>query len=94
MEWCILLTHSEHFMISELQFGFKLSMSTSLCTGILKNVVARYMHERSSVFACFIDASKAFDLVNHSILFSKLVSKGFPAHLTGFLPSILVYGAA
>ena len=23
LEWCILLTYSEHFMTSELQFGFK-----------------------------------------------------------------------
>ena len=62
-------------------------MSTSLCTGILKHVVSRYMHGGSSIFACFLDASKAFDLVNHNIPFSKLLAKGFPAHLIRFFLS-------
>ena len=43
-----------------------------------------YMHEGSPVFACILDASKAFDLVNYKILFSRLIEKGFPAHLTRF----------
>ena len=86
LERCILLTHKEHFKTSELQFGFKQNVSTSLCTGhgVLKNVVSRYMHEGSSIFACFLDASKAFDLVNYCILFTRLLSKGFPAHLVRF----------
>ena len=49
---------------SGLQFGFKQKMSTTLCTGAVKNIVSRYWHENSAVFACFLDASKAFDLVN------------------------------
>ena len=36
-------------------------MSTALYMGSVKNVVSRYMHKGSSVFACFLDASGAFD---------------------------------
>ena len=65
LEWCILLSYPQSFLTSGLQFGFKPKMSTSLCTGTVKNVISRYMHGSSPVFACFLDASKAFDLVNH-----------------------------
>ena len=59
-------------------------MSTSLCTGTVKNVISRYMHGGCPVFACFLDA---FDLVNHEILFQRLVDRGLPSLLTRFLLS-------
>ena len=69
LEWCILLSYPQCFLTSGLQFGFKQKMSTSLCTGTLKNIVSRYLHCGSPVFACFLNASKAFDLVNHDVSF-------------------------
>ena len=57
---------------------FKSGMSTSLCTGTIKNVTARYLHRKTPVFACFLDASKAFDLVNHDLLFNLLLDRGLP----------------
>ena len=49
--------------------GFERGLSTTLCTGVLKHVVAKYIQNGSSVYACFQDASKAFDLVRHDVLF-------------------------
>ena len=93
LEWCILLSYPDHFLTSGLQFGFKQKMSTSLCTGTIKNIVSRYLHENSAVFACFLDASKAFDLVNHKILFERLFDRKLPAYLIRFF-FIMVQGAA
>ena len=83
LEWCILLSYPDHFLTSGLQFGFKQKMSTTLCTG----AVSRCMHENSAVYACFIDASKAFDLVNHKILFERLFDRKLPAYLIRFFLS-------
>ena len=58
------------FSSSDLQFGFKRGMSTSMCTH-----VHHYNRGGSPVHCCLLDASKAFDLVYHEILFSKLVAQ-------------------
>ncbi len=87
LEWCILLNYPDQFMSSDLRFGFKKKHSTTLCTGVVKNVVSRYVHNGSPVLGCFLDASKAFDRVNHDVLFTKLAERGLPATLTRFLLS-------
>ncbi len=61
IEKCILLRYRCWFLTSDLQFGFKEGFSTDLCTGVLKNVVSKYLHGNTNVFGCFLDASKAFD---------------------------------
>ena len=38
LEWCILMDFSQYFVTSDLQFGFKTDSSTSLCTGVLKQL--------------------------------------------------------
>ena len=45
------------------------------------------MHEGTPIFACFLDASKAFDLVKHSALSRRLLDKSFPVYLIPFLLS-------
>ena len=62
-EWTILIDHRSAFSTSSLQFGFKQGSSTQLCTGLIKNVIARYNINDSSVYGCFLDASKAFDRI-------------------------------
>ena len=68
-ELCILIAHKPAFATSSLQFGFKQGLTTDLCTGLIKNVIAHYTVKDTEVFSYFLDASKAFDRVDHSVLF-------------------------
>jgi hypothetical protein len=60
------------------QFGFKAKHSTDLCIFTLKSVIEYYKRHKSPVFSCFLDASKAFDRVNHWTLFKKLSDRNIP----------------
>ena len=61
---------------SQFQFAYKSDFSTTLCSFILKETVEYYNSNGNSVYATFLDCSKAFDLVKHDILFRILIDKG------------------
>ena len=67
------------------QFGFKKRHSTDHCIFALKNVIRYYKSNNSPVYSCFLDASKAFDRVNHWTLFRKLLNRGVPVILIRIL---------
>jgi hypothetical protein len=75
----IILAKYDHLLhTSSNQFGFKSGHSTDLCVFTLKQVIEFYNNLSSPIYVCFLDASKAFDRLNHWILFSKLLDRGIP----------------
>ena len=75
----VLLTYIEYYLYtSDNQFGFKAKHSTDQCIYLLKEVIQFYKTRKTPMFLCFMDASKAFDRVNHWTLFQKLLLRGAP----------------
>ena len=60
------------------QFGFKKHHSTEMLIFLLKELFRHYIANGSSMYVTMLDASKAFDKVNHSKLFTKLTDRGCP----------------
>ena len=66
----IILERIELFVYThENQFGFKKQHGTDTCIYVMKEIINRYQRLGSSVYLCFLDASKAFDRINHDTLF-------------------------
>ena len=66
--------------ISQNQFGFKPKHSTDMSVFLLKQTISSYVDQNTPVFAVFLDTSKAFDKVNHDVLFQKLIVPGVPLY--------------
>ena len=77
-EIILLERYSALLSTTDNQFGFKPKHSTEMCTFVLKQVIEYYISLSSPVFICYLDASKAFDKVNHWHLFSKLIDRKVP----------------
>jgi len=84
-EKCILQKFSSYFESDPLQFGFKKGSSCSHVVFVLSQVVDYFTSHDSTVYVASLDASKAFDRVNHVKLFRKLLEKGIPVTIVKVL---------
>ena len=58
-----------------MQYAYKHGHSTTMATTVLKDTVNHFITNGSSVYCCFIDASKAFDRLRHDLLFELLLQR-------------------
>ena len=82
----IMLDHMKtHLLTQPNQFGYKKKHGTDQCIFAIKELINAYKSKGSCVYTCFLDASKAFDRLNHTKLFRKLSERGIPGYLLRLL---------
>ena len=70
---------------SDNQFGFKRKHSTDICIFVLKDILNYFNRLGSPVHTVFVDLRKAYDRINHSKLFRKLLNRGVPLYIVKFI---------
>ena len=85
IEKIILQRIENHIETNPNQFGFKPKHGTDQCIYILKEIIDYYRTLNTTVFVAFLDASKAFDRINHERLFAKLIKRNVPLYLIRIL---------
>ena len=88
LDWIIILNYGELLHLDELQFGFQKANSTYLCTWMVYETIDMYIRNGSTVYGALMDCTKAFDTVQHSKLFLKMLDAGVPAVIVRLLINI------
>ena len=66
------------------QAGFRKARGTQDHTADMRWIMERQFH----IHVCFIDYSKAFDCINHELLWKTLLEMGIPKHLIQLLKGL------
>lgn len=77
-DWILIINYGHLLKSNDFQFGFQQFSNTSLCSWVVYETIDHYLRNGSIVYGCLLDCSKAFDTIEHSKLFEKLLNAGMP----------------
>ena len=89
LEICVQMKLEDYLSTTDNQFSYKTGHSTNMCFVFcfFKDIVRHYNKHRTPIYVCLLNASKAFDCVNHWKLFKVMVERKCPA----FIIRLLMY---
>ena len=76
IDWIVIILFGVTLGLDDLQFGYQAQCSTAMCSWMVLETVGYFLRNGSETFSYFMDMTKAFDLVQHSKLFRKLIEAG------------------
>ena len=66
----------EKDILSDVQYGFRKGRGTTDCLFILKGLIDIMFSKGLKLYVCFVDYEKAYDLIDRTCLFHKLIKEG------------------
>ena len=80
---------SENNAITDAQFGFKQGFSTVDAIFVLQSIINRNLSKKGGrLYCCFIDYKKAFDLIDRSKLWCKLIKQVIQGKMLKIIKSL------
>ena len=73
IDWVVIILFGECLGLDDLQFSYQSGSSTVMCTWLAIETIDHFLRNGGEVFSCMMDMTKAFDMVQHSLLFRKLL---------------------
>ena len=74
--------------VTDAQFGFKGNYSTVDAIFILNHFIQEKLRIKKTLFCCFVDFRKAYDLINRNCLWYKLIKGGIDGKISNVLRSM------
>ena len=84
-DWIIIFLFGETLGLDDLQFSYQKNCSTTMCSWMVIESISYFTRNGSDIFTCAMDMTKAFDMVQHSLMFKKLINLRFSLIFTRLL---------
>ena len=78
----------KQLLIPESQFGVRKNRRTTDYIFIMNTLIENSRAHKVPLYVCFVDVKKAFDSVDHTMLWSKLIKLGISEQLLEMLQSM------
>ena len=93
-DWITLILFGSSLGLDTLQYGYQAGTSTTMCTWTAIETISYFLRNGSNVYSCIMDMTKAFDLIQHSKLFRKLLDGGLSVIFTRLLLTMYLLQSA
>ena len=78
----------EQNILTDVQYGFRKNRSTIDCIFILQGLIDIVLAKGMKLYVCFIDYKKAYDLIDRSCLFHKLIKEGLSSKVVNIYKNL------